>query len=53
MKNTKNNVTLYICWDDRLKIWLILDFGIENFKKTLINRIIIKGRGARKMDKYE
>lgn len=33
-----------------LKIWLILDFGIENFKNTLKNRITIKGRGARIME---
>lgn len=36
-----------------LKIWLMRLFGIENFKKTRKNRIIISGRGARSTVKYE
>ena len=34
-----------------LNIWLILDFGMENFKNTLKNLIIINGLGALRMDK--
>lgn len=34
-----------------LKIWLILDFGIENLRKTLIKRIIMRGLGDRRIDR--
>ena len=36
-----------------LKIWLIRDFGMENLRKTRMKRIIMSGRGARKMDTQE
>ncbi len=34
-----------------LKIWLIRDLGMENFRKTRMKRIIINGRGARRIDR--
>lgn len=44
-----------VCLNDKirtyLKIWLIRDFGIENLRKTLIKRIIIRGLGDRRIDR--
>ncbi|KAH9425857.1 hypothetical protein DERP_005076 [Dermatophagoides pteronyssinus] len=53
MKNTKNNVTLYICCDERKNICVIRARGIENDKNTRTTRTIINGRGARIIDNGE
>lgn len=34
-----------------LKIWLILDLGMENLRKTRMKRIIMSGLGARIIEK--
>ena len=53
IKKRKNSVTLYICCEDRRKICVIRARGIENERKTRTRRIMMRGRGARIIDKGE
>lgn len=51
----EHSILTLVCLNDKirtyLKIWLIRDFGIENLRKTLMKRIIMRGLGDRRIDR--